>query len=64
MTVGADTSLTNILKADKGYHVRDRLSLNRTNGNLLNVIVKLLRTEAVEERVKLCFVLGESDPMT
>ncbi|CAK9783454.1 ARM repeat-containing protein [Cutaneotrichosporon oleaginosum] len=50
--------LTNILKADKGHHVRDRLSLNRTNNELLNVIVKLLRTEAIEERVKLCFVLA------
>ncbi|GMK56304.1 hypothetical protein CspeluHIS016_0301440 [Cutaneotrichosporon spelunceum] len=50
--------LTNILKADKGHHVRDRLGLNRTNNDLLHVIVKLLRTEATEERVKLCFVLA------
>jgi hypothetical protein len=28
--------------------------------NLLSVIIKLLRTEAVDERVKLCFILGEN----
>lgn len=50
--------LTNIIKADKGFHARDRVTLNLTNLNLLNVVIKLLRTEAVEERVKLCFVLG------
>lgn len=50
--------LTNIIKADKGYHGRDRVTLNLTNSNLLHVIIKLLRTEAVEERVKLCFVLA------
>ena len=32
------------------------------NLQLLDVIVKLLRGEGLEERVKLCFVLGEQKP--
>lgn len=51
--------LTNIFKADNPQHSRDRVSLNLTNLNLLHAIAKLLRAEAIEERVKLCFVLGE-----
>lgn len=51
--------LTNIFKADNRQHARDRVGLNLTNLNLLSVIAKLLRAEAIEERVKLCFVLGE-----
>ncbi|TXT11159.1 hypothetical protein VHUM_01910 [Vanrija humicola] len=55
--------LTHVLKAIKSSPPRERsivslTNVNLTNLNLLSVIVKLLRTEAVEERVKLCFVLA------
>lgn len=50
--------LTSIIKAEKTPLARDRVALSLTNVNLLTTIIKLLRTEAIEERVKLCFVLG------
>ncbi|KAL1409900.1 hypothetical protein Q8F55_003899 [Vanrija albida] len=55
--------LTHVLKAIKSSPPRERsiislTNVNLTNLNLLSVIVKLMRTEAVEERVKLCFVLA------
>lgn len=56
--IAVASCLTNIIKADKGGHMRDRVSDRLTNRNLLDVIIKLLRTEEIEERVKLCFVLG------
>lgn len=57
--IAVASCLTNIIKADKGGHMRDRVSDRLTNRHLLDVIIKLLRTEEIEERVKLCFVLGE-----
>lgn len=57
--IAVASCLTNIIKADKGGHMRDRVTDRLTNRTLLDVIIKLLRTEEIEERVKLCFVLGE-----
>jgi hypothetical protein len=58
------TSLTNIIKADKGSRTSERVRSTVLNLQLLDVVVKLLRSEATEERVKLCFVLGGSTMIT
>lgn len=58
----ADISLTNVIKADKGSRAYERVRSTVMNLQLLDVIVKLLRREGLEERVKLCFVLGEKSP--
>lgn len=55
--------LTHILKAIKSGPLRERsivslTNVNLTNLNLLGVIINLMRTEAIEERVKLAFVLA------
>lgn len=55
---GANRSLTNIIKADKGLRTYERVRSTVMNLQLLDVIVKLLRSEGLEERVKLCFMLG------
>jgi hypothetical protein len=59
--IAVASCLTNILKADKGRereHTRERVQFSLTSTRLLGVIIKLGRTEGVEERVKLCFILG------
>ncbi|RSH90252.1 hypothetical protein EHS25_001586 [Saitozyma podzolica] len=56
--IAAASCLTNIIKADKGSRTSERVRSTVLNLQLLDVVVKLLRSEATEERVKLCFVLA------
>ena len=53
------SSLTNIIKADKGTQTQERLQSAAWSVKLLDVVAELLETEGPEERVKLCFVLGK-----
>jgi hypothetical protein len=54
----AEISLTNVIKADKGSQTSERVRSTVMNLQLLENVVKLLVGEALEEKVKLCFVLG------
>ena len=49
-----------MLKADKSPRTSDRIRSRVIKMQLLDIIYKLLETETYEERIKLCFVLGET----
>jgi hypothetical protein len=55
----ANISLTNIIKAEKGQQTSERIKSAVLSMRLLDEIAALLASEGLEERVKLCFVLGE-----
>ena len=50
--------MTNIIKADKGHQTPERIKSAVLSMRLLDEIAALLASEGLEERVKLCFVLG------
>ncbi|WRT65023.1 uncharacterized protein IL334_001964 [Kwoniella shivajii] len=56
--IAAASCLTNIIKADKGSRTSDRIRSTVINYQLLDEIIKLLQTEGIEERIKLCFILA------
>ncbi|WWD00304.1 hypothetical protein V866_007215 [Kwoniella sp. B9012] len=56
--IAAASCLTNVIKADKGIRPTDRLRSTAINYQLLDEIIKLLQSEGMEERIKLCFILA------
>ena len=56
-------SLTNLIKADKGTKTSDRVRTTILKHQLLEATNRLFQTEGLEERVKLCFVLGKFGSM-
>ncbi|WWD22052.1 hypothetical protein CI109_106540 [Kwoniella shandongensis] len=56
--IAAASCLTNIVKAHKSSRPSDRVRSVIINFQLIDEIVRLLKTEGLEERVKLCFILA------
>ncbi|WVF70073.1 hypothetical protein IAT40_004860 [Kwoniella sp. CBS 6097] len=56
--IAAASCLTNILKADKSTRPTERIGLTVISLKLLEEVIKLLQTEGLEERVRLCFILA------
>ena len=57
--IAAASCLTNIVKADKGSKTAERVRSTVMNLQILVGIISLLRSEGMEEKVKLCFILGK-----
>ncbi|WVQ97812.1 hypothetical protein IAU59_004927 [Kwoniella sp. CBS 9459] len=56
--IAAASCLTNILKADKRTKPTERIGSTVISLKLLEEVIKLLQTEKLEERVRLCFILA------
>ncbi|OCF37579.1 hypothetical protein I316_00705 [Kwoniella heveanensis BCC8398] len=56
--IAAASCLTNILKADKSSKPTERIGLTVISLKLLEEVIKLLQTESLEERMRLCFILA------
>ncbi|KAK4689772.1 armadillo repeat-containing protein 8, partial [Tremellales sp. Uapishka_1] len=56
--IASASCLTNILKSDKSHRTTERVRSTIMNLQLLDVIVKLLKGDGDEERIKLCFILA------
>ncbi|WVQ84004.1 hypothetical protein IAT38_006149 [Cryptococcus sp. DSM 104549] len=56
--IAAASCLTNVIKADKGSRPSDRIRSTVINHQLLEEVVRLLASEGLEERAKLCFILA------